>query len=164
MHYSRARRYGDPLLTGGRRGPADPAERLALKTAVSDGCWLWTGRLRPDGYAQISVNGRYMLAHRLAWMLEKGAVPTGLELDHLCGMRHCVRIEHLEPVTHAENVHRGRAAEVAAARMLARTHCKHGHEFSPDNTYINCLGKRVCNACRRDVYARKVARQRALTP
>ena len=27
------------------------------------------------------------------------------------------------------------------------THCKHGHEFTPENTYIN-QNKRLCRKCR----------------
>lgn len=36
-----------------------------------------------------------------------GKIPEGFELDHLCRTRSCVRPDHLEPVTHAENMRRG---------------------------------------------------------
>ena len=48
--------------------------------------------------------------------------------------RACVRYEHLDAVTHAENCRR------AAER---RTHCKNGHEWNETNTYLH-KGKRNC--------------------
>jgi hypothetical protein len=36
-----------------------------------------------------------------------GSIPENLELDHLCRNPACVRPDHLEPVTHLENLRRG---------------------------------------------------------
>ncbi|MEJ7786912.1 MAG: HNH endonuclease signature motif containing protein [Solirubrobacteraceae bacterium] len=46
-------------------------------------------------------------AHRVYWERENGEVPEGLDLDHLCKQTDCVNPEHLEPVTHQENMRRG---------------------------------------------------------
>jgi hypothetical protein len=35
------------------------------------------------------------------------------------------------------------------ARQLARTHCKRGHEYTFENTYIDGAGGRQCRTCRR---------------
>lgn len=48
-----------------------------------------------------------MRAHRVAYELEREPIPPGLEPDHLCKNRACVRPDHLELVTHRENVLRG---------------------------------------------------------
>jgi hypothetical protein len=40
-----------------------------------------------------------------------------------------------------EAVMRGRAA------IPRKTHCKWGHEFTPDNTYWGKTGSRQCKAC-----------------
>ena len=54
----------------------------------------------------------------------RGPIPVGAELDHLCGMRDCVNPDHLELVTHRENVLRGRGPTAANAR---KRRCeKHG--------------------------------------
>jgi hypothetical protein len=71
-------------------------------------CWEWTGSLMTDGYGQKCHGGRYVAAHRLVYEALVGPVPEGLELDHLCGNPSCVNPDHLEPVTHQENMRRGR--------------------------------------------------------
>jgi hypothetical protein len=67
-------------------------------------CWIWTGSLTPKGYGQMSGGRR---AHKVFFERECGPVPEGLQLDHLCHQRACVRPDHQEPVTGAINVRRG---------------------------------------------------------
>lgn len=80
------------------------------------GCWLWKG--------SINKATKYGLwrgrpAHRWAYELFKGQIPTGLDLDHLCRVRDCVNPDHLEPVTMQENFKRGlRPQQVEAVRRL----------------------------------------------
>jgi hypothetical protein len=65
-------------------------------------CWQWTGTTS-NGY------GKYgsIWAHRFSWELLRGPIPHNLEVDHLCRNRGCVNPEHLEIVSHRENVRRG---------------------------------------------------------
>jgi hypothetical protein len=65
------------------------------------GCWLWTGRLR-DGYG---VQGDDFVYRRL-WRETRGPIPPGVQLDHMCRRRACVRPEHMDPVSRAENLRR----------------------------------------------------------
>lgn len=60
------------------------------------------GRLKRNGYVEIGVLGRLLQAHRLAWLLETGAWPTG-EIDHLDGSPSNNRISNLRDVTHSAN-------------------------------------------------------------
>ena len=92
-------------------------------------CWLWNGARQPQGYGVCRHEGKTKRAHRRVYELLVGDIPEGLQLDHLCRVRNCVNPKHLEPVTNAENGRRGIAGQVAKERMLARTHCKNGHEF-----------------------------------
>lgn len=106
VHYRAWERHGDPL--GARlRIDGTPDERFWGRIAKSDGCWLWEGGTNADGYGLFSRRpGTTMMAHRYAYLTTVGPIPEGLELDHLCRVRLCVRSEHLEPVTHAENMRR----------------------------------------------------------
>ena|SRR5579885_311897 len=79
------------------------------KIAVNeDGCWLWTGALS-EGYGRQRVRDFVYLAHRLVYELLVEPIPEGFDIDHLCRVRRCVNPAHLEPVTRAENLRRGRA-------------------------------------------------------
>lgn len=81
----------------------------------STGCWIWQRRTTENyGVAVITSGGkkRNWKAHILYYTLYKGAVPTGLVLDHKCRNTRCVNPEHLEPVTHVENVRRGKNAKI----------------------------------------------------
>lgn len=50
-----------------------------------DACHPWTGPIRPDGYAYLSVTrSDHRLVHVIAWTLEHGPVPPGKQLDHEC--------------------------------------------------------------------------------
>ena len=77
-----------------------------------DGCWPWTGLLCRQGYGAWSTcfesQHKKHRAHRVAYTLERGHIPEGLVLDHLCRNRWCVNPAHLEPVTALENLQRGK--------------------------------------------------------
>ena len=106
-------------------------------------CWTWTAAKR-DGYGRVGINNRVYQAHRISYGLVVGPIPDGLHLDHLCRNPSCVNPLHLEPVTQRINTLRGVAPTAHNAR---KTHCKHGHEFTEENTYLSPMG-RHCKTCR----------------
>lgn len=86
-------------------------ERFWAKVEPTGFCWHWVSTISTKGYgrAQMTpINGPRIGrgARRIAYELLVGPIPEGLEIDHLCRIRHCVNPDHLEPVTHAENIRR----------------------------------------------------------
>lgn len=81
--------------------------RLLSKVAGGESCWIWLATIDRHGYGTFYMDGRNIPAHRASFLLAGHPIPSGLELDHLCRVRSCVRPSHLEPVTRAENIRRG---------------------------------------------------------
>ncbi|QYX76463.1 HNH endonuclease [Streptomyces akebiae] len=133
--------------------PSDLPSRIASKIEVDSesGCWLWTGscnRESPSGYGTVAYQGKTQLVHRVVFKLLVGEIPEGFQVSHAepRGPNHtrCCNPHHLEAVTREEALRR-RDWERARAR---RTHCRHGHEYTPENTYLDPRGFRQCRACR----------------
>lgn len=120
---------------------------LANHRITESGCWEWIAGRSTFGYGITNYQRKQMKAHRASYLVFCGDVPEGLELDHLCRNRACINPAHLECVTSRENTLRGIGP---AAMHAAKTHCLHGHEFSPENTRIDSKGHRICRACHRE--------------
>ena len=120
-------------------------ETILKKINKTDTCWLWTGSSE-RGYGRIYIGNKTYRAHRFVYELLKGKIPEGLELDHLCRQRNCVNPEHLEPVTHIENLRR------SLPFRKVNAYCKRGHEMTPDNiTHRNKNdNSRVCIKCKNE--------------
>jgi len=126
-------------------------DRFWSKVDKSSDCWLWTDVLARNGYGYLGIGGRAgrkVQAHRLAYELMNGEIPAGLQIDHLCRVRHCVNPAHLQAVTQRTNLLRGNGA---SARHARQTHCIRGHPFSG----MDSLGRRICAICRREAKRRR---------
>ena len=122
------------------------------KASDPDGCWLWlAGTARGYGMIDLSHSRRRALAHRVAYELARGPIPDGLQLDHLCRNPRCVNPAHLDPVTCLENVRRGLSG-------VLKTHCHKGHEYTPENLYIDRKNHRHCRICLRMQWRNKKGR------
>ncbi len=116
-----------------------PARWWRKLEASASGCWLWTGPVTHHGYGRAQNNGKRQVVHRAVYELLVGPVAEGLELDHLCRVRNCVRPDHLEPVTHLENMSRGAHAQKQV--------CLRGHALVGDNVAIRDGHHRECRTC-----------------
>ncbi|WP_205484689.1 HNH endonuclease signature motif containing protein [Arthrobacter sp. Alg241-R88] len=149
------------------RKPAEPvADRIKRRVTIDPetGCWLWQGAIATaTGYGRMAINngrfgGERVMTHRMSYETFVGPIPAGMVIDHLCRVRSCCNPDHLEPVTQAENLRRGEGVPSNAFREA--THCIHGHEFTPENTYRTDKG-RYCRACRRRRNQESAARKKA---
>jgi hypothetical protein len=165
----------DTRLEGVAMAKPTTAERFWSKVRKAEGCWLFQGTKRPDGYRRFGIGSltdgtrRNVLAHRYAYELVNGPIPLGLTVDHechnrakdcaggpTCPHRACVRPDHLAAKPIRSNVLAGRTPPAA---NLAKTHCHKGHPFDEANTRA-IRGVRQCRACDRE----KAQQRRAADP
>lgn len=118
-------------------------DRITRRIRKTTRCWQWLGSTNQAGYGSAWIDGRLSRAHRVVYESERGPIPSGLTLVHLCGIRDCVNPAHLEPVSLRENILRGGCN---AARNARKTHCA-AHGIRLEKTTEQ---RRRCPACRKE--------------
>lgn len=138
-HY-RQTRHERPRISADERFWSYVDKSGPMHPTLGTPCWLWKGRMNVGGYGLFVTENKGNGAHRFAYQFAVGAIPDGLEIDHLCRNRRCVNPAHLEAVTHRENMRR------APSALRSKTHCPRGHAFDAANTYTH-RGHRRCKLC-----------------
>ena len=122
------------------------------------GHWIWTGAKHPDGYGLFEYKGRTIGAHRISAMLFLGYnledfKYSGKMICHKCEYKDCVKPDHIYIGTNRDNmIDRGFNDDNA---NRAKTHCKNGHEYTPENIYWNPKdGGRDCRICKKEAKRR----------
>lgn len=98
-------------MTRGWRPPTPVNERIAAKSVVDSdtGCLLWQGYVDRDGYGRVITGSRIdgtrrsALVHRAMWEALVDPLPVDYEVDHECGQRNCVAVDHLRPLPESEH-------------------------------------------------------------
>lgn len=101
-----------------KRLTVSPVDYVAEDRGYKSPCWIWQRGLDNKGYGQIIRSGKRIRAHVIYYRRYVDDVPTGMELDHLCRVPACCNPEHLEAVTHADNMRR--AKNVKLSMEIAR--------------------------------------------
>jgi hypothetical protein len=127
-----------------------------------DDCWLYAGTIDDHGYGRVyrwSKEKQHMgtvLAHQVMYENTVGKIPEGLELNHLCEVPLCINPEHLEAVTHKQNMW--------YSQPFGDNRCKRGHELTEDNVrtwYIKNTLHRRCRTCDRMMARRNYHKKRS---
>jgi HNH endonuclease len=122
----------------GRKGLAsrwgDPVARFwsMVTPEPNTGCWLWSGTVTEHGYGVLrggqAGRAHSIGAHRFAWTLTHGEIPSGREVLHRCDNPPCCNPSHLFLGTQADNV----ADMVAKGRQRGADWSRHPLRLHPE--------------------------------
>ncbi len=97
-------------------------DRFWAKVEKSAGCWLWTGSRNKGGYGKLMRQGKTIYAHRYSFEARGITIPAGMQVDHICHNKACVRPDHLRIVTpkqNMENLTHGRSGSRSGIRGVS---------------------------------------------
>jgi len=100
-------------------------------------CWPYMGGKFKNGYGQVYavVDGkkRNLRSNRVAWFIEHGEIPPGMDVCHQCDNPPCCNPAHLWLGTYKQNnddkVAKGRQVMGPDHRGLVRATCSRGNEL-----------------------------------
>ncbi len=134
------------------------AEWKANCAITEKGCWEWQGwkcmsrgmKDRSRGYPEGYYRGKRVRLTRTVLGIKLGRPLTASERAcHECDNPPCINPDHLWAGTQKENIQDGISKGRQQFHPSHYTHCKNGHEFTPENTRITRLGYRECRECNR---------------
>ena len=119
----------------------DDHDRFWASLDKREKCWIWNAEAR-KGYGRFTINGKQYAAHRVAWVMVKGAEPRSEVLDHVCRNPLCVNPDCLDEVTQSVNCERG------VNGYGSRDMCRAGlHDIADIANVLAGKNGRQCRAC-----------------
>lgn len=127
-------------------------ERLNKNTIKNEnGCWLWIGYKKNNGYGEISYKGKHISIHRLSAHLFLGLNLSNYKSNsnhkEICPNRNCWNPEHLYVGTASDNNHdTGKFGNHKRVNGFTyKTTCSKGHSFTGKNSR-----QRICYICKNE--------------
>ena len=119
---------------------------LERRIKTTNNCWEWTGYRNPEGYGRIRFRNKYIGVHRLiAYICLNFDLNSPLKVCHKCDNPPCFNPVHLFIGNDKDNA-QDRSKKGRHPPSWRKTHCKNGHEYTPENSYFH-NGTRYCRAC-----------------
>ena len=113
---------GEPVrFLYGHHRRKSPHRFLVEDRGYKTPCHVWQGGLTTEfGYALDwdPVAKKKVLGHHATWIAKNGPIPSGLDLNHLCRVHPCINPDHLEPVTRAVSIQRGKNTKLTRDDVL----------------------------------------------
>lgn len=117
---------------------------MSRRRITANGCWEYTGKVGPRGYAGISFRKKRVRIHRLVYRIVKGPFPRDYDVMHLCDNPPCFNPDHLRAGTTQENVRDCLSKNRQFSQR--KTHCPRGHAYA-DNAAWSKRPSGVWRAC-----------------
>lgn len=112
----------------------------------AEGCWIFGTGIETSRPA-VQIRGTAVTASRIAWTLFKLSSPKDLFVCHKCDNPKCVNPDHLFLGTAKDNAQDMVSKGRQASQRKIKTHCKRGHQYTPENTIYQAKGRR-CRTCK----------------
>ena len=111
--------------------------RFDAKWLLDGDCFRWIAAMRgKDKYGAFQIGYHTYRAHRVSYVWAHGE--PNCDLHHTCGNTWCVNPDHIVAASAGQKRH----------RSVIPGHCANGHEFTPENTYLDSRGWRQCKICK----------------
>ena len=107
-HYRRVLKHGSPNpenhIEHRTKWPIEERFMDSVMPITETGCWIWLGMTNRAGYGRFYMDGKMMLAHRVAKIIFSGLDIKNKLVLHRCDTPCCVNPDHTYVGNHVDNM------------------------------------------------------------
>ena len=113
--------------------------KIVMRVTPDGDCLRWTGNHNAKGYGRVYHKGKVVKVHRLLWELDRGPIPEGMVLDHICQTKDCVMLDHMQLLTVSDHNRVGHQRGELQTSQMHRRFTKHNdievHKSSQERSW-----------------------------